>query len=143
VSIRRGKMRRSGMKLTTKAKKLIDGKNFASVATLMPDGSPQVAPLWIDRGGETIILNTTTSRQRTKNLRRDRRVAITLFDQDNPYSNVSIRGRVIEISEEGAEEHIEKMSMKYLGKPYPFDDRTPKDPRILIRVEAEHIHEEM
>ena len=131
------------MKLSTKAKELIDGKNFASVATLMQDGSPQVAPLWIDREGDTIILNTTRSRQRTRNLRRDQRVAITVFDQDNPYSNVSIRGKTIEITEEGAEEHIDKMSMKYLGKPkYPCEDRTPKDPRILIRVEAKHIHEE-
>jgi PPOX class probable F420-dependent enzyme len=131
------------MRLSTKAKELIDGKNFASVATLMQDGSPQVAPLWIDREGDTIILNTTRSRQRTKNLRRDQRVAITVFEQANPYSNVSIRGKAIEITEEGAEEHIDRMSMKYLGKPYPYEDRTPKDPRVLIRVEAEHIHEEM
>jgi PPOX class probable F420-dependent enzyme len=130
------------MKLTPKAKELIDGKNFGSVATLMYDGSPQVAPLWVDREGDTIILNTTRSRQRTENLRRDRRIAITIFDHDDPYSNVSIRGRSIEITEEGAEEHIDKMSVKYLGRPYPFQDRTPKDPRILIRVEAEYIHEE-
>jgi len=131
------------MRLSTKAKELIGGKNFASVATLMQDGSPQVAPLWIDREGDTIVLNTTRSRQRTKNLRRDQRVAITVFEQANPYSNVSIRGKAIEITEEGAEEHIDRMSMKYLGKPYPYEDRTPKDPRVLIRVEAEHIHEEM
>jgi len=131
------------MRLSTKAKELIDGRNFASVATLMKDGSPQVAPLWIDREGDTIILNTTRSRQRTKNVRRDRRVAITVFDQGNPYSNVSIRGKAIEITEEGAEEHIDRISMKYFGKPYPYEDRTPKDPRVLIRVEAEHIHEEM
>jgi PPOX class probable F420-dependent enzyme len=132
------------MRLSTKAKELIDGKNFASVATLMEDGSPQVAPLWIDREGDTIILNTTRSRQRTKNLRRDQRVAITVFDMGNPYSNVSIRGKTVEVTEEGAEEHIDRMSLKYLGKPkYPWDDRTPKDPRTLIRVEAEHIHEEM
>ncbi len=131
------------MRLSTKAKELIDGKNFGSVTTLMQDGSPQVAPLWIDREGDTIILNTTRSRQRTKNLRRDQRVAITVFDHGNPYSNVSIRGKAIEITEEGAEEHIDRMSMKYLGKPYPYEDRTPKDPRVLIRVEAERIHEEM
>jgi PPOX class probable F420-dependent enzyme len=124
------------MRLSTKAKELIDGKNFGSVTTLMQDGSPQVAPLWIDREGDTIILNTTRSRQRTKNLRRDQRVAITVFDQGNPYSNVSIRGKAIEITED-------RMSMKYLGKPYPYEDRTPKDPRVLIRVEAERIHEEM
>lgn len=131
------------MRLTAKTRALIDGKNFASVATLMEDGSPQVAPLWIDRQGDIILLNTTQSRQRTRNLRRDGRVAITIFDQENPYSNVSIRGRVVGITEEGAEEHIDKMGMKYLGKLYPYDDRTPKDPRILIRVEAERIHEEM
>ena len=131
------------MRLSAKAKELIDGKTFASVATLMLDGSPQVAPLWIDREGDTILFNTTRSRQRTKNVRRDQRVAITVFDQDNPYSNVSIRGKAIEITGEGAEEHIDKMSLKYLGKPYPYEDRTPKDPRVLIRVEAEHIHEEM
>jgi PPOX class probable F420-dependent enzyme len=130
------------MNLSTKAKQLIDGKNFASVATVMPDGSPQVAPLWIDREGETIVLNTTRSRRRTKNLRRDRRVAICVFDQNDPYSSVSIRGKVVEITEDGAEDHIDKMGMKYLGRRYPYDDRTPKDPRILIRVEADHIHEE-
>ena len=114
------------MKLSTKSKELIDGKNFASVATLMPDGSPQVAPLWIDREGDTIVLNTTRSRQRTKNLKRDQRVAITVFDQGNPYSSVSIRGKTIEITEEGAEEHIDKMSMKYLGKPSTLGRTEPQ-----------------
>jgi PPOX class probable F420-dependent enzyme len=128
------------MKLSVKAKKLIDGKNFASVATLMPDGSPQVAPVWIDREGETIVLNATRSRQRTLNLKRDPRVAICIYDQGNPYSNVLIRGRVVGITEKGAEEHIDKMSMKYNGNPkYPYHD--PKDPRVLIRVEAKRIHE--
>ena len=131
------------MRLSSKAKELIDGRNFASVATLMEDGSPQVAPLWVDREGDAIIvLNTTRSRQRTRNLARDGRVALTIFDQANPYSNVSIRGRAVEITEAGAEEHIDRMSMKYLGKPYPYEDRAPKDPRVLIRVEAERIHEE-
>jgi PPOX class probable F420-dependent enzyme len=128
------------MKLTDKVKKLIDGKNFASVATLMPDGSPQVAPVWIDRDGDTIILNTTRSRQRTRNLKRDPRVAICIYDQDNPYSNVSIRGKAVDITEEGGEEHIDKMNLKYHGKPkYPY--HTPNDPRVLIRVQATRIHE--
>jgi PPOX class probable F420-dependent enzyme len=131
------------MRLSAKAKELIDGKNFASVATLMPDGSPQVAPLWIDREGDIIIFNTTKSRQRTRNLKRDGRVAITIYDQNNPYSNVSIRGKTVQITEDGAEAHIDKMSMKYLGKPYPYDDRTPKDPRTMIRIEADYIHEEV
>jgi PPOX class probable F420-dependent enzyme len=128
------------MKLTDKAKGLIDGKNFASVATLMPDGSPQVAPVWVDRDGDTIILNATRSRQRTMNVKRDQRVAICIFDQNNPYSNVSIRGKVVNITEEGGEEHIDKMNMKYNGTP-KYAWHNPKDPRVLISVEAKHIHE--
>ncbi|MHB2037055.1 MAG: PPOX class F420-dependent oxidoreductase [Nitrososphaerales archaeon] len=128
------------MKLTEKAKKLIDGKNLASVATLMPNGSPQVAPVWVDRDGDTIILNATNSRRRTMNLKRDPRVAISIYDQSNIYSNVSIRGKVVEITEKGAEEHIDKLSMKYNGTPkYPYHD--PKDPRVMIKVEASSIHE--
>jgi len=128
------------MKLTEKAMKLIDGKNFASVATLMPDGSPQVAPVWIDRDEDIILLNAARSRQRTRNLSRDPRVAICIYDQNNPYSNVLIRGRVLEITEKGAESHIDKMNMKYHGKPkYPY--HVPSDPRVLIKVQAKRIHE--
>jgi PPOX class probable F420-dependent enzyme len=128
------------MKLSEKAKRLIDGKNFANVATLMPDGSPQVAPVWIDRDGDTIILNAAVSRQRTRNLKRDPRVAICIYDQSNPYSNVSIRGRAVNITERGGEEHIDKMNLKYNGTP-KYAYHNPKDPRVLIRVEATHIHE--
>ena len=128
------------MKLSDKVKKLIDGKNFASVATLMPDGSPQVAPVWVDREGDTIILNATHSRQRTKNLKRDPRVAISIFDQMNPYSNASIRGKVVDITEKGAEEHIDKLNMKYNGTP-KYAYHNPNDPRVLLRVEAKRIHE--
>ncbi len=128
------------MRLTDKAKKLIDGKNLASVATLMPNGSPQVAPVWVDRDGDTIILNATKSRRRTINLKRDPRVAISIYDQNNMYSNVSIRGKVVEITEKNAEEHIDKLNMKYNGTPkYPRHD--PKDPRVMIKVEASSIHE--
>jgi len=128
------------MKLSEKAKNLIDGKNFASVATLMPDGSPQVAPVWIDREGDTIVLNATRSRQRTLNLKRDPRVAICIYEQSNPYSNVLIRGTAVGITEEGGEEHIDKMNMKYNGSP-KYRYHNPNDPRVLIRVEAKRIHE--
>ena len=128
------------MKLSDKAKKLIDGKNFASAATLMPDGSPQVAPVWVDRDGDTILLNATVSRQRTKNLRRDPRVAICIYDQSNPYSNVQIRGKAVDITEKGGEEHIDKMNMKYRGTP-KYAYHNPKDPRVIIRIEARRIHE--
>ena len=128
------------MKLTEKAKKLIDGKNLASVATLMPSGAPQVAPVWVDREGDIVILNAAESRQRTKNLKKDPRVAISIYDQNNLYSNVSIRGKAVEITQKGAEEHIDKMNMKYHGTPkYPYHN--PKDPRVIIKVEATSVHE--
>jgi PPOX class probable F420-dependent enzyme len=106
----------------------------------MPDGSPQVAPVWVDREGDTIVLNATRSRQRTRNLKRDPRVAICIYDQNNPYSCVSIRGKAVGITEVGGEEHIDKMGMKYHGMPkYPYHN--PNDPRVLIRVEVRRIHE--
>lgn len=128
------------MKLSEKAKRLIDGKNLASVATIMSDGSPQVAPVWVDREGDTVILNATGSRQRTRNLKRNPNIALSIFDQNNPYSNVSIRGKVIEITPKGVEEHIDKLNMKYNGTP-KYANHDPKDPRLRIRIEATKIHE--
>ena len=115
------------------AKKLIDGKNFANLATLMPDGSPQVTPVWVDHEGEAILVNTAEGRVKTKNVARDPRVAISIFDQNNPYRKVVIRGRVIEVTKEGAEDHIDKMAMKYRGlTKYPW--RQPGISRVLIKV---------
>jgi len=123
--------------LTEQAKKLIDGKNLASVATVMPDGSPQVAPVWVDREGDIVVINATKRRQRYRNLKRDPRIALCVFDMANLYSKVLIRGKVIEITKDGGEEHIDKLSMKYRGKKYP-DHRT-EEPRIVIRIEPEHV----
>ncbi len=81
------------MDLPEKAKKLIDGKNFASVATLMRDGSPQVTVTWIDRDGNIIVINTTKGRVKTRNIIRDPRVALSIFDMNDPYDAVFIRGR--------------------------------------------------
>ena len=126
-------------KLTALAKKLIDGKNLASVATVMPDGSPQVASVWVEREGDTVVINATTTRQRYRNLKRDPRVALCVFDQDNIYTTVMIRGRATEITLEGAEEDIDKLSMKYNGRNYP--DHSPERPRVIIRIIPEHVTE--
>jgi PPOX class probable F420-dependent enzyme len=124
-------------KLTDQAKKLLDGRNFAAVATIMPDGSPQVAPVWIERDGDTVVLNATESRQRTRNLKRDPRVAVAVFDMENPYSKVLIRGKTTEITKEGAEEHIDRLSMKYNGKKYGY--HRADDHRVIIRIRPEHV----
>jgi PPOX class probable F420-dependent enzyme len=120
------------------ARELIEGKNFASLATLMPDGSPQVSPVWVDHEGEVILVNTAEGRVKTKNVTRDPRVAISIFDQNDPYRKVLIRGSVIEVTKKGAEDHIDKMAMKYRGlAKYPW--RQPGVSRVLIRVKASRI----
>ncbi len=126
----------SKTQLSEHAKKLIDGKNFAVVATLNKDGSPQIAPVWVDREGDVILLNATESRQRYKNLKRDPRVALSIFEQSNPYSKVIIRGKAVELTRKGAKEHIDKLNNKYHGtSKYPYHD--PKDPRVIIRIQPE------
>ncbi len=113
---------------------MIDGENFANLATLMPDGSPQVTPVWIDRDGDIVLVNTAEGRQKPKNIARDPRVALCIFNQNDPYAWVQIRGRMVEMTKEGAEDHIDKMAKKYIGKEkYPW--RQPGQARILIKIE--------
>jgi PPOX class probable F420-dependent enzyme len=123
--------------LTDLAKRLIDGKNLASVATLMPNGSPQVTPVWVEREGDIVVINATIQRQRYRNLKRDPRVALCIFDTNNIYTNVMIRGRATEITTEGAEDHIDRLSMKYNGRKYP--DHSPDRPRVIIRITPERV----
>src|SRR5271155_1348659 len=87
---------------------LFDKVAFASLSTLMPDGSPQVTPVWVDYDGKYVIVNTAKGRQKDKNLRRDGRVALAIPDPQNPYRYMEIRGRVAEITEKGADDHIDK-----------------------------------
>ena len=112
---------------------------FAMLATLMPDGRPQVTPVWVDTDGNTILVNTAKGRQKHKNVQRDPRVGVTLWDPDNPYRYVEIRGRVVEVTERGADQHIDKMAKKYLGKDkYPFAQ--PGEKRVLLKIQPEHAH---
>lgn len=118
--------------------RLLTGKNFAFVATLMKDGSPQITPTWIDYDGKTILINTAEGRTKQKNLSRDQRVAISIVDQNNPYNMVTIRGKVIEQTTKDADEHIDKLAKRYLGvDKYPFRSQTEK--RIILKVKPEKI----
>ena len=111
---------------------------FANLATVMPDGSPQVTPVWVDFDGSHILFNSALGRVKDKNIRRDPRVSIAIQDPGNPYRYLEVRGRVVEITQKGADEHINKLSQKYLGKPvYPF--RQPGEVRVLYRIEPEHV----
>lgn len=120
-------------------KDLLDKPAFANLATLMPDGSPQVTPVWVDFDGKDFLVNSARGRQKDKNLRRDARVALSISDPQNPYRYLGVRGRVVDITEKGAGEHIDKMAKKYLGKDkYPFAQ--PGEVRVLYKIAPEHYH---
>jgi PPOX class probable F420-dependent enzyme len=115
---------------------LLDKKVFANLATLMPDGSPQVTPVWFDFDGTHILVNSARGRAKDRNMRRDPRVALALADPANPYHYLEIRGRVVEITEKGADEHIDELAKKYLGLDrYP--NRRPGEVRVIYRIEPE------
>ncbi|MGE0887003.1 MAG: PPOX class F420-dependent oxidoreductase [Blastocatellales bacterium] len=115
---------------------LFSKKVFAGLATLMPDGSPQVTPVWIDYDGENVIFNTAVGRQKDKNLQANGRVSLALIDPDNPYRYLEVRGQVVERTTEGADDHINKMAKKYLGQDvYPF--RQPGEVRVMYKIKPE------
>jgi PPOX class probable F420-dependent enzyme len=117
---------------------LFKKKAFAHLVTLMPGGQPQVTPVWVDYDGHYVLINTAEGRQKDRNLQRDRRVALSILDPDNPYKYLEVRGRVAERTRAGAEQHIDAMAKKYLGQEkYPF--RQPSEVRVLFRIEPEHV----
>jgi PPOX class probable F420-dependent enzyme len=117
---------------------LFEKKAFGNLATLMSDGSLQVTPVWVDYDGKYVRFNSAQGRVKDRNVRRDPRVAISLQDPDNPYRYLEIRGRVAEITEKGADDHINKLSQKYLGKPvYPL--RQPGEVRVLYKIEPQKV----
>jgi PPOX class probable F420-dependent enzyme len=117
---------------------LFKKKAFANLATLMPDGQPQVTPVWVDFDGHHVVINTAQGRQKDKNLQRDGRVALSIMDPDNPYRYLEVRGRVTERTLNGADQHIDAMAKKYLGKDtYPY--RKPDEVRVIYKVEPVHI----
>ena len=119
--------------ITTEVEQLLLGKNFASFATLMKDGSPHVAPTWIDYDGDMVLINTAAGRIKEKNVNLDKRVALSVYDNSNPYNMVTIRGKVHEITEQDADNHIDRLAKRYLGlDSYPF--RIPGEKRIILKI---------
>ena len=113
---------------------LFDKKAFAQLATLMPDGSPQVTPVWVDYDGRNVRFNSALGRVKDKNVRRDPRVAMSIQDPDNPYRYLAIRGRVVEITQDGADDHINTLSQKYVGKPV-YEGRKSGEVRVTYKIE--------
>src|SRR5215471_11589870 len=94
---------------------LLKSKAFAHLATTMPDGSPQVTPVWFDYDGQHVIINTAEKRQKDRNLQRDGRVALSILDPENPYRYLEVRGRIAERTTQGADASIDALAKKYLG----------------------------
>jgi PPOX class probable F420-dependent enzyme len=121
--------------------KLFEEKNFAFLATLMKGGSPHVTPTWvdIDKSNNMMLINTAKGRVKHRNISRDPRVGVSVIDSSNPYHMVSVRGKVIEqINGKEADDHIDKMAKKYLGKD-KYPGRAPGEERLLLRIKPQHV----
>ena len=117
---------------------LFSKKSFANIATTMKDGSPQVTPVWVDYDGVNILVNTAKGRQKTKNINRDSRVALSIQDPENPYRKLIVRGRVVEETSLGADAHIDKLAKKYTGSD-TYQNRIPAMVRVILKIKPEHV----
>ena len=126
------------LQLNDEQKKFLLDKNFVNLATLMKDGSPQVTPVWVDFDGKHVLVNSEQKRVKVRNMKRDPRVGVAVFDMANPYNFIEIRGRVVDITTDGAADHIDKMAKKYMGQDkYPFNQ--PGDVRVIIKIEPQKV----
>lgn len=126
-------------KLDQASCKMLEGKNFAFLATVSSDGSPRVTPMWVDTDGEHVLMNTSIGRLKERNIRKDPRVAVSLVDSSNPYSFITLEGRVVEkITGQTAEDHIDKLSKKYLNvDKYPY--RQSNEKRVILKIRPSHV----
>jgi len=120
--------------LSNEVRALLDGPNFAHLATLMPDGSPQSVPIWVGREGDRILICTGEGSLKAKNTRRDPRVSLSIVDFHDPYQEAQLRGRVVERRPDGDFKNMDAISHKYTGKPFPF--RSPEG-RVVLVIEIE------
>ena len=120
------------------AKHLFEGTNFAHVATVNPDGSPQVSPVWVGLEEDKVVFNTARGRVKPKNLERDPRVAVSVFNHENPYESILIQGRVTETEDDADLAHINSLSKRYIGQDeYPFLQEGEQ--RMILRIEPEKV----
>ena len=126
------------MNITKEAIKILEDKNFASLATINSDGSPQVSVVWIDYKDKHILINTAKNRIKTNNMKRDPRVSISVTDAKNPYYQITFKGIVKNISESNADDHIHSLAKKYLNQDkYPISDN---EIRVIVSIEPLKFH---
>ncbi len=115
---------------------LFQKKSFGHLATLLPNGTPQTSPVWVDFDDTHVLVNSARGRQKDKNMRQRPQVALSIQDPDDPYRYLEVRGRVVEITEQGAEEHIDRLAKRYLGlDSYPY--RQPGEVRVIYKIKPE------
>ena len=122
--------------LNEASRALIDGLNFASIATINPDGSPQTSVVWVTRDGDDLLFSTVIGRRKERNLRRDPRVSVTIFDQQSPYTYIEVRGSVT-LDPQGGRELIDALSNKYVGRDY--DEEPEGNVRVVIRLTPQKV----
>ena len=121
-----------------KYRDIFDKKAFAHLATVGANGKPQVTPVWCDFDGTHVRINTARGRVKDKNLKANPRVALAILDPDNPYRYVQVQGRVTEMTEQGADQHIDALAKKYIGQDrYPY--RQPGEVRVIVKIAAERV----
>lgn len=124
-----------GIPLKEEIKALFRGANFAHLATLMPDGSPQSVPVWVDLEGDRVLVSTDETSLKARNTKRDPRVSVSVVAQDNPYLEAQIRGRVVERRPDPTFEVMDRISRKYTGKDFPWRDNPTQ--RVVLVIEAD------
>jgi len=126
-----------GAALPDDVRALVRGANFAHLATLLPDGAPQVAPVWVDLEGDRILVSTGEGSLKAKNTRRDPRVGLSIVAYDNPYREVQLRGRVVERRPDADFAIMDRISRKYTGQPFPW--RQNAADRVVLVIEVERV----
>ena len=123
--------------LSEKARAILEAKNFATVATIEPDGQPQLSPVWVKHDGDDVLISTVAGRRKHTNIARDNRVTVSVFDQDDPYSYVEVRGTAT-MTEEGGRELIDEFAKKYRDLDvYPWDQ--PDSVRVVVRITPDKV----
>jgi PPOX class probable F420-dependent enzyme len=117
---------------------LFEKRAFGHIATVMPDGSPQVTPVWVDYDGTYILVNSARGRVKDRNMEQRRNVAIEISDPDNPYRYLAVRGPVVEITEEGADAHIDELAKKYTGADR-YANHRPDQIRCIYKIKPERV----
>ncbi|MFW9856287.1 MAG: PPOX class F420-dependent oxidoreductase [Candidatus Thorarchaeota archaeon] len=117
---------------------LLNKKVFAHLSTIMPNGSPQVSPVWLSFDSGLIWINTAVGRQKDRNMKRDPRVALSILDPDNPYFRLLVRGEVTEWTIEGAVAHINALAKKYMGTP-KYQNLSPSEQRIIYKIKPHKV----